>query len=67
MSKEEVDKLINKRYEIFKRLEMYMSLQEGFFNQRNFKPHINRARKRIHEINEILYKELNIDKKKYSL
>lgn len=67
MSKEEIDKLIKKRYEVFKRLEMYMSMQEEFFNQRNYKPHINRARNKIHELNEILYKEMNIDKKKYAL
>lgn len=67
MSKEEIQKVIKKKEDTFERLEMYQSRVEGYFNLTNYTPHINRARKKIHELNEILYKELNIDKKKYGL
>lgn len=67
MSEHEIEKVFRKRKIAFKRLEMYQSMQDRFFNQRNYNPHINRAVKRIHALNEILYKELNIDRKKYAL
>ena len=67
MSKEEIQKVIKKREDTFERLEMYQSKAEGFFNLTNYTPHINRAVKKIHQLNEILYKELNIDRKKNAL
>lgn len=67
MSREEINKVWKKREEAFERLEYYQTQNEGFFNTRNYNPHIKRAVKRIHALNEILYREEKIDRRKNAL
>lgn len=46
---------------------MYQEIMDGFFNTRNYNSHIDKVKKKIHSLNEILYKEEKINRKKYAL
>lgn len=61
MEKEKIDKLLEKREILLEKLSMYNNT--SMFDCRNYEPHKKRARKSLHKIADILYKELNIDEK----
>lgn len=59
------NKLLKHRERLFEKLSYYNN--PPMFNTINYEPHKNRIRKKIWKINEILYSELNIDKRFYAL
>lgn len=67
MTKKEIDKIWKKRETCFSKLAMYQEIMDGFFNTRNYNSHIDKVKKKIHSLNEILYKEEKINRKKYAL
>jgi len=64
MTDKEIDKLFDKREKILEKLSYWNN--PPMFSTQNYEPHKKRARKRLHEIAEILHKELNVDKKRYA-
>lgn len=64
MTKQQIDKLFKKREKLIERLAFYND--PPMFSLRNFEPHKKRTLKRLHEIADILHKELNVDKSKFA-
>ena len=61
------EKAWEKKDKLHARLEMYQAMNNGMFNIRDYSKHIDRARKSIWKVNEILYKEENINRKLVAL
>ncbi len=58
-----IKKLADKKSKLLNRVDDYNLKMNNNWNTKNYGPHIKRAITKIHAINEILYKELNIDRR----
>lgn len=67
MTQRDIDLLWIKKEKLHSKLEIYQTLSNGIFNTKNYSKHIERAVIAIHKVNDILYKECNIDRKSCAL
>lgn len=59
--------LLKKREIILKKIYYYNNLEINVFRLRSYQPHIKRNTKKLHEINEEIYKLTGIDRKSLAL
>lgn len=62
-----MEKIIAKRDKALERLQYYYLKMDNVWNTRNYNSHIKRNLARVHKLNEIIYKELNVDRKRFAI